>query len=105
MVELVEADLTNAESLKNAIRGSTHVIHVASPFLMKNPKDPMDVIGPAVGGTKAVLEACEPIYTVLASCKPKKNLDACKPENFLPQAWRLRAWSLLDCIALVSIAH
>lgn len=49
----------NAESLKNAIRGSTHVIHVASPFFMTEPKDPMEVIGPAVEGTKSVLEACK----------------------------------------------
>jgi len=34
------------------------VIHVASPFPAENPRDEMEVIGPAVEGTKNVLEAC-----------------------------------------------
>ena len=39
-VELVEADLLDAESMSRAISGSTYVIHVASPFLFSEPKDP-----------------------------------------------------------------
>jgi len=31
---------------------------VASPFPAENPRDEMEVIGPAVEGTKNVLEAC-----------------------------------------------
>ena len=34
------------------------MIHVASPFPAQQPKDEMEVIGPAVEGTKNVLEAC-----------------------------------------------
>ena len=34
------------------------MIHVASPFPATNPTDEMEVIGPAVDGTKNVLEAC-----------------------------------------------
>ena len=34
------------------------MIHVASPFPAEDPKDEMEVIGPAVEGTKNVLEAC-----------------------------------------------
>ena len=34
------------------------MIHVASPIPAGNPKDEMEVIGPAVDGTKNVLEAC-----------------------------------------------
>ena len=34
------------------------MIHVASPFPAENPRDEMEVIGPAVDGTKNVLEAC-----------------------------------------------
>ena len=34
------------------------MIHVASPFPAENPRDEMEVIGPAVEGTKNVLEAC-----------------------------------------------
>ena len=58
-VELVEANLLNAESMARAIQGSTYVIHVASPFMFSEPKDPQEQIKPAVEGTKAVLEACK----------------------------------------------
>ena len=34
------------------------MIHVASPFPAEDPKDEMEVIGPAVEGTRNVLEAC-----------------------------------------------
>ena len=58
-VELVEANLTDLESMKRAIAGSTYVIHVASPVPLKEPKDPMDLIRPAVEGTTNVLTACK----------------------------------------------
>jgi len=57
-LELVEADLTNKESWVEAVKDCTYVIHVASPFPAENPRDEMEVIGPAVEGTKNVLEAC-----------------------------------------------
>lgn len=41
-----------------AVKDCTYVIHVASPFPATNPTDEMEVIGPAVEGTKNVLEAC-----------------------------------------------
>jgi len=42
----------------SAVKDCTYVIHVASPFPAENPRDEMEVIGPAVEGTKNVLEAC-----------------------------------------------
>jgi nucleoside-diphosphate-sugar epimerase len=55
-LELVEADLLDAESWKPAIAGSTYVVHTASPFFF--PRNEDDVIKPAVEGTKAVMNAC-----------------------------------------------
>ena len=57
-VELKEADLLNPESIMNAIAGSTFVIHVASPYIISEPKDPQTIITPAVEGTLSVLRAC-----------------------------------------------
>ncbi|XP_020603054.1 putative uncharacterized oxidoreductase YDR541C isoform X2 [Orbicella faveolata] len=57
-LELAEADLTKKESWNDAVKDCTYVIHVASPFPAENPRDEMEVIGPAVEGTKNVLEAC-----------------------------------------------
>jgi len=45
--------------MTRAISGSTHVIHVASPFVIDEPRDPMTLIRPAVEGTKTVMEACK----------------------------------------------
>jgi len=55
---LVEADLLDPASIAAAAAGSTFVVHTASPFVLQNPADPDTLIKPAVGGTKAVLEAC-----------------------------------------------
>ncbi|CAH3016851.1 unnamed protein product, partial [Porites evermanni] len=57
-LELVEADLLKKETWPDAVKDCTFVIHVASPFPMEDPKDEMEVIGPAVEGTRNVLEAC-----------------------------------------------
>lgn len=57
-LELVEADLTKAESWEPAVKDITYVIHVASPFPSVQPKDENEVIQPAVDGTQAILKAC-----------------------------------------------
>lgn len=54
-LELVEADLLNKESIFRAIEGCTYVIHTASPFMVRLPKDENDLIRPAVQGTMAVM--------------------------------------------------
>ena len=40
------------------VKDCTYVIHVASPLPTGNPRDDMELIRPAVEGTKSVLEAC-----------------------------------------------
>ena len=55
-LELVDADLLDAESITKAIAGSTYVVHTASPFYFPENED--DVIKPAVDGTMAVMHAC-----------------------------------------------
>ena len=44
--------------MTRAVKDCTYVIHVASPLPVGNPRDDMELIGPAVEGTKSVLEAC-----------------------------------------------
>ncbi|CDW91338.1 nad dependent epimerase dehydratase [Stylonychia lemnae] len=56
-LELVEADLMNAQSLDSAIQGMDFVIHTASPFPGEKPKDENEIIKPAVEGTMAVVRA------------------------------------------------
>jgi nucleoside-diphosphate-sugar epimerase len=63
-LDLVEADLTSDRGWREAVAGCAYVLHVASPFPAAVPKDEMEVIGPAVDGTKRVLEACTEAGTV-----------------------------------------
>jgi len=58
-LELVNADLNDADSIKKAIDGCDYVIHVASPFPAENPADENELIDPAVNGTIAVMEGCK----------------------------------------------
>lgn len=57
-LELVAADLLDAESIDKACEGMDYVIHVASPLLVEDPKDEEEVLGPAIKGTENVMKAC-----------------------------------------------
>lgn len=66
-LELVDADLTSEEAWKDAVRGCTYVIHLASPFPAPSdiPKNvETELIRPAVEGTLNVLKACAESGTV-----------------------------------------
>jgi dihydroflavonol-4-reductase len=56
-LELVEADLTADEGWREAVAGCSAVLHVASPFPSKQPKDENVLIRPAVEGSLRVLRA------------------------------------------------
>jgi len=54
---VLAADLTGDEGWREAIEGCEYVLHVASPFPSKQPKDPDELIVPAREGTLRVLGA------------------------------------------------
>lgn len=56
-LEFVAADLESDRGWAQAMAGVTAVMHTASPFPLANPKDPQDLIRPAVEGTRRVLTA------------------------------------------------
>lgn len=56
-LELVEADLLDADSWLNVMNGVTLVMHVASPFPSQAPPDETTLIKPALDGTLNVLRA------------------------------------------------
>jgi nucleoside-diphosphate-sugar epimerase len=56
-IEFVEADLLKDEGWDKAVGGCTYVLHVASPFPIKNPRDADIVIKPAREGALRVLRA------------------------------------------------
>tara|TARA_B100001079_G_scaffold5227_1_gene4408 strand:- start:1572 stop:2567 length:996 start_codon:yes stop_codon:yes gene_type:complete len=55
MFELRTLDLTKEEGWSEAMEGMDAVIHTASPFSAYEPKDEMDLIGPARDGTLRIL--------------------------------------------------
>ena len=58
-IELVEADLESDTGWPEAVAGIDCVMHVASPFPLAAPKDPMELIIPAREGTLRVLRAAQ----------------------------------------------
>ncbi|HEX5893190.1 MAG TPA: NAD-dependent epimerase/dehydratase family protein [Solirubrobacterales bacterium] len=54
---VLTADLTRDEGWADAVAGCDYVLHVASPFPPKQPKDPDELIVPAREGTFRVLRA------------------------------------------------
>ena len=58
-VEFFNADLSDPNSIDQAVNGCDFVIHTASPVTINNPQDHDDVIGPAVSGVKNILEAAQ----------------------------------------------
>ncbi len=58
-LRFVEADLLSDSGWDKAMEGCTFVLHVASPFLMAEPKDENEMIAPAVEGSKRVIAAAQ----------------------------------------------
>ena len=56
-LDFVQADLESDAGWSEAVAGCAHVLHVASPFPAKQPKDEQELIRPAVQGTLRVLRA------------------------------------------------
>ena len=54
---VLAADLTSDEGWPEAVAGCDYVLHVASPFPPKQPKDPDELIVPAREGTRRVVRA------------------------------------------------
>ena len=57
-LSIIEAELLTPALWLPAIQGCTYVIHTASPFPPKDPKNEDEIIKPAVDGTLNVLQAC-----------------------------------------------
>jgi dihydroflavonol-4-reductase len=58
-LEFCELDLMKDDGWENAMVGCDYVLHVASPFVVKEPKDENELIKPAVDGTLRALKAAK----------------------------------------------
>lgn len=58
-LSFAEADLLSDSGWAESLKGCTFVLHIASPFLLAEPKDENELITPAVEGTKRVIDAAQ----------------------------------------------
>ncbi|MEQ1769569.1 MAG: aldehyde reductase [Devosia sp.] len=56
-LSFVELDLLSDDGWDDAMAGARYLQHTASPFVISQPKDKMELIRPAVEGTRRALEA------------------------------------------------
>ncbi|MBN8868127.1 MAG: aldehyde reductase [Solirubrobacterales bacterium] len=56
-IEFFQADLSSDEGWSEAVAGCAYVLHIASPFPPGKPKDPQELIRPAVEGATRVIGA------------------------------------------------
>lgn len=81
-LELAKIDLMDAASIDKAVEGCDYIVHVASPFPMKDPENEDEIVKPAVEGTLAVMRAAHKHkvkrVVVTSSCL---TIFLKKPEN------------------------
>jgi dihydroflavonol-4-reductase len=58
-LEFATLDLTRDDGWQDALKGCDVLIHTASPFPLTEPKDPQDLIRPAVDGTLRAMRAAK----------------------------------------------
>jgi len=58
-LRFVKADLLSDDGWDEAMSGVTFVMHVASPFVLAEPRDENELIAPAVEGTRRVVAAAQ----------------------------------------------
>ncbi|MEI6621183.1 MAG: NAD-dependent epimerase/dehydratase family protein, partial [Actinomycetes bacterium] len=58
-LSFAEADLLSDDGWDEAMKGCMFVIHMASPFVLAEPKDANELIAPAVDGTGRVVRAAQ----------------------------------------------
>ncbi|MEM9247125.1 MAG: NAD-dependent epimerase/dehydratase family protein [Pseudomonadota bacterium] len=83
-IEYAFLDLMKDDGWTAAMEGCDVLMHTASPFPMAEPKDPQDLIRPAVDGTLRALEAAKATgikRIILTSSNVAIYKDASKPKN------------------------
>ena len=86
---LVELDLTSDRGWNDAATGCDYVMHVASPFVIANPKDPQEIISPAVDGTLRALHAAKKagVTRVVLTSSTLSMMGSMKTGTFGPSDW------------------
>ena len=86
---LIKLDLTSDHGWDEAAAGCEFVMHVASPFIMANPKEPKDLISPAVDGTLRALRAAKKagVKRLVLTSSIFSMMGSMKTGTFNPSDW------------------
>jgi len=84
----VQADLESDAGWADAFQGVAALVHTASPFPAAQPKDPAQVIRPAVEGTERVLKAAAAagVTRVVLTSSTVAVLNEAKPDTLQDEA-------------------
>jgi dihydroflavonol-4-reductase len=84
-----EADLLSDEGWDEAMQGCTYVMHVASPFVLAEPKDENELITPAVEGTRRVISAAQRagVRRVVLTSSTVAMITGKPSGSYGPDAW------------------
>ena len=89
-LEFCELDLLSDDGWDDAMKGCEFVLHVASPFIILEPKDENEYIRPAVDGTIRALKAAKKAgikRVVLTSSMVSMLEDADKSIDINSESW------------------
>jgi nucleoside-diphosphate-sugar epimerase len=91
-LEIVALELNSDAGWTEAARGARFVQHTASPFVTRMPKDRMEMIGPAVAGTRRAIEAAlaasvERIVVTSSMAAAAYGHDVSRTAPFGPADW------------------
>ena len=90
--QIVQADLTDADSWVAACKGISHVMHVASPAPARVPKDDNELVKPAVEGTRNVLAA--------AKAAGVRRVVVTSSNSAISAGWDAKAASGYECVVV-----
>lgn len=87
-ISFVQADLESDAGWAEAFQGVSALLHTASPFPLSQPKDPAQVIRPAVEGTERVLKAAAAagVSRVVLTSSTVAVLNEAKPDTLQDEA-------------------
>lgn len=88
-LNFVQLDLSSDEGWETAVEGCMYVLHVASPFVIANPKDEDDMLIPAIQGTLRVLRAAQRagVARVVLTSSALAMFGSMKRGIFGPEDW------------------
>ena len=88
-LSIVDLNLTSDLGWETAVSGCDYVMHVASPYVVANPKHESEMITPAVDGTLRVLRASEKsgVKRVVLTSSALAMMASLKTGTFGPKDW------------------